>query len=252
MLAIYLLETQRLLQNPTPTRGLYSDELLTSAINKARRQLAGSSECVRRIGTIDTADLQREYLFSNINVGNSLTTGVQGVLNVRRISYVVGAGEKWLTPRPWEWFDQYCLNNPVPLGDPDNPGARWPRVWAQYGQGGSLDAALTNATGSFYIDPIPDGVYTLKLDCLCFPVALTSDSTPEALPALFTDAVPFLAAWYVLLGAQNQARMADAELYYKYAKEYEDRARNASNPAVLRPQYEMGADPAQRGKAGAG
>lgn len=254
MLANYILDTQRLLQNPVPTTGLYSDALIISAVNKARRQLAASSECIRKIGTISTVDLQREYEFSDVDIGDSDVTGIAGILNIRRINFVTGDGEKYITPRSWEWFDQYCLNDPVPLGDQNNPGSRWPRTWAQYSQGASLDAELSGSTGTFYLDPLPDGVYDLKCDCLCFPVQLTTtgdDEEPEALPALFTDAVPFFAAWYVLLGSQNQARMADAERYYKYFKEYENRARNGANPAVLRPQYEMADDPAQKGKAGA-
>lgn len=251
MLDSYILDTQRLLQNPVPTTGLYSDALITSAINKARRQLAAKSECIRKIGTISTANATREYEFSDIDLGVSATTGIAGVLNVRRISFVTGDGEKYITPRPWEWFDQFCLNTPVPLGDQNDPGSRWPRTWSQYGQGASLDASLSGSSGTFYIDPLPDSVYVLKCDCLCFPNALAEDDDVEALPALFTDAVPFGAAWYVLLGSQNQARMADAERYYKYFNEYQELARNGANPAVLRPQYEMAGDPAQKGKAGA-
>lgn len=248
MLTSYITDTQRLLQNPIPTTGLYSDLLIKSAVNKARRQLAGATECVRRIGTIDTVSGTREYSFADVDLNDE---AVGGIINVRRINFVNGDGESWITPRPWEWFDQYCINNPVPFGDLDNPGARFPQVWAQYAQGASASTGLSNASGSFYIDPIPDGVYTLKLDCACFPVELENDTTNEALPALFTDAIPFFAAWYILLGAQNQARMADAERYYKYYLDYQERARQAANPSVLRPQYEGSTDPAQRGKVGA-
>ena len=90
-----------------------------------------------------------------------------------------------------------------------------------------------------------------RLDCQCYPIPLVTDDTNEALPITFTDAVPFLAAWYALLGAQNQARRADADGYYQYAMSYIGVAREGSNAAVLRPFFEQGIDPAQKGKAGA-
>lgn len=253
MLDVYTTDTRRLLQNPSPaSAGLYSTADITAAINKARRHLAIKGECIRRIGTISTVSGTRSYSFGGVDIGVAAVTGVAGILNIRRINYVVGDGEKYITPRPWEWFDQFCLNNPVPLGDQNNPGSRTPRVWAQYGQGGSASSGLSNTSGSFYIDPLPDDVYDLRCDCQCYPVPLVDDTTVEAIPVVFTDAVPFIAAWYILLGSQNQARRADAEGYYKYGMDYVGVGRTGSNPAVLRPQYEQADDPAQSGKAGAG
>lgn len=253
MLDTYLTDTKRLLQNPAPaTGGLYTDPLITASINKARRHLAIKGECIRKIGTISTISGTRVYSFSGVNIGVAATTGIAGILNIRRINFATGDGEKFVTPRAWEWFDLYYLNNPVPLGDPDNPGNRWPRNWAQYGQGGSASADLSDTSGSFYVDPVPDDAYELRCDCLCYPVPLEDDTTVEALPVLFTDAVPFIAAWYVLLGAQNQARRADAEGYYKYGIEYVGIGRMGSNPSVIRPIYEQADDPAQAGKAGQG
>lgn len=252
MLDTYITDTQRLLQNPAPaTGGLYTTAQITAAINKARRHLAVKAEAIRRIGTISTASGTRVYSFDDIDIGVEATTGVAGILNVRRINYAVGDGEQRLDAVAWEWFDQYYLNNPVPLGDQNDPGSRYPRQWSQYGQGGSSSAELTDTSGTIYINPLPDDTYELRCDCLCYPSPLEDDATVEALPALFTDAVPFVAAWYVLLGAQNQARRADAEAYYKYGMDYWQTGREGANPVVNRPIFEQGIDPAQKGKAGA-
>ena len=251
MLDEYVARTQELLQNPVPaTNPLYSEAQIKRYVNRARMQLAGEGQCIRRIGTIDTVADQREYDFADINIGVSATTGIAGVFNVRRINFTSGDGELYVTPRAWEWFDQYCLNNPVPFGDQSNPAARYPQVWSQYSQGGGNPALVSSQSGSFYLNPIPDTVYTLKCDCQCYPVSLTDDNTPEAIPFIFTDCVPFFAAYYALLGSQMQARRADAEAYYGYYLTFLERARKITNPAVLTWQSEQAEDPAQAGKAG--
>jgi hypothetical protein len=246
----YVTRTQRLLQNPAPATGLYSTALVTDYVNIARKQLAGEAQCIRRIGTLATVIGQREYSFATISIGNPTVTGIAGAFNVRRLNYVVGDGEQYVTPRPWEWFDQYCLNNPVPIDPSGTPGAHPPTSWAQYGQGSAAPSGGSGQSGSFYLDPIPDDIYTLRGDCACYPVTLADDNTVEAIPYPFTDAVPFFAAYYCLLSSQTQARRADAEAYYSYYQTFLDRARNISNAAVLTWQYEGAQDPAQKGKTG--
>jgi len=246
----YVTRTQRLLQNPAPAQGLYPTTVIQDYVNIARKQLAGEAQCIRRIGTIPTVVGQREYSFASVDLGTSATTGIAGAWNVRRINYGLGDGQQYVTPRPWEWFDQYCLNNPVPVDYSSTPGSHPPTTWAQYAQGSAAAASGSGQSGSFYVDPIPDDVWTLYLDCACFPITLVNDTTVEAIPYPFTDAVPFFAAYYALLGSQTQARRADAEAYYGYYQTFVQRARNISNAAVLTWQYEMADDPAQNGKAG--
>lgn len=250
MLDEYVTRTQRLLQNPAPANGLYTTALIEDYVNIARKQCAGEGQCIRRIGTLSTVIGQREYSFAGINVGVQATTGIAGVYNVRRINYGIGDGQQYVTPRPWEWFDQYCLNNPVPIDASATPNSRPPTNWAQFGQGSAAPTGGSGQSGSFYLDPIPDDAYTLYLDCMCYPATLADNNTIEAIPYPFTDAVPFFAAYYALLGTQLQARRADAEAYYGYYQTFLERARNISNAAVLTWQYEGAQDPAQQGKAG--
>jgi hypothetical protein len=200
-----------------------------------RGQLASDGQCIHRTATLTTVIGQRNYDFSTIAFTD---TSVQGALQVRRIQYLVGQGQKQIYPRPWEWFELYALNNPVPV-----PGA--PVIWAQHRQGSAGVGTITNegagtiVSGSFYLDPIPDFTYTLSLECLCYPKALTLDSDAEAIPYIWTDAVPFGAAWYALLSAQTSARMQDAERYLSYYQMYVERGRRASNPDVLKYQFEQ-------------
>lgn len=243
MLNAYLTKTQRLLQNPPAPTSLYSAADVTAAVNTSRGQLAGEAECIRVLGTIPTVVGQRAYNFSDITVGLAAVNGVRGVIHVRRIMYNIGDGQRWLTPRPWEWFDLYNLNNPVPVNST-------PTTWAQYAQGSSGTSTGSGATGSFYLDPAPDDVLTLTCDCVCYPVDLADDTTVEAIPYLWTDAVPFFAAYYALLASQTSARQADAERMFGHYQTFVERARRASNPSVNRWQYQQASDPTQANKIG--
>lgn len=237
MLTAYETALQNLLQAPGAPTTLYPTSNLDSWINTARGQLAGEGECVRAIGTLSTVVGQVQYNFSSLNFGTSSATGIQGAINVRRITYNLGTGQQWIPPRAWEYFDLYHVNNPVPTQGP-------PEVWSQYAQGSATPASGSSATGSFWIDPPPDMIYTLNCDCVCYPITLANDTTVEAIPYLWTDAVPFFAAYYAFLTSQTGARYSDAERMYNYYKEFLNRARQAANPAVNRSQYEQAADPA--------
>lgn len=234
MLTTYLNRTRRLLQNPSAPVALYSDSDLTAFINQARGQLAGEGECIRYQATIPTVSGQRAYNFASLNTGLSPANGIAGPLHVRSILYTISGGQGWVEARAWQWFAFFYLNDPIP-----DTGA--PHDWAQYGQG---------AAGSFYINPVPDAVYALTCDTVCYPIDLASDSTVEAIPFLFTDAVPFLAAYYALLGGQANARVADAERMFGYYQTYLQRARQAANPSVQRGLYEQAEDPTKLGKLG--
>lgn len=242
MLTAYLNRTRQLLQNPSAPTSLYSDSDLTSWINVARGQVAGESEGIRIIGTISAVVGQQSYNFSSINLGVSATTGVQGVIHVRRISYTTGGGQKWITPRAWEWFDFYHLSNTVPVNAA-------PTSWSQYGQGSAGTGTGSGASGSFYITP-PDSTYTLNCDCVCYPIALVNDATVEAVPYLWTDAVSYFAAYLALLSAQTGQRQADAERMLARYTEFTERARKFSNPSVNRYIYQQAGDPTQANKIG--
>jgi len=237
LLNAYLTQTRSLLQLPgTQSNSLYSDSDLTRWINLARGQMSiePQNSCIRAIGTIPTVIAQQPYNFSGISTGVAAATGIQGVINVRSISYSVASGQLWIAPRTWPWFSLYALNNATPLS-----GA--PLSWAQFAQG---------AGGSFYLAPIPDAVYSLNCNSVCYPIDLVDDTTAEAIPYPWTDCVPFLAAYWALLSAQTNARMADALNYYKMYEEFSDRARKASNPDVNRWMYQGAGDPAQGPKMG--
>lgn len=235
-LATYRTRVKQLLQNPAAPTSLYATADLDLWINQARGQVAGQGECIRALGTLATVSTQRPYNFTSINIGVVGTTGRAGVINVRSIMLTSGSGQKWITPRPWEWFQLYSMNNTAPTN-----GA--PTSWAQYGQGAGFSAQQpTTATGSLYLDPPPDAIYTLNCDCVCYPQDLVDDTTVEAIPAFWTDAVAYFAAYLALLSAQTSVRMNDAQRMLQLFEEFMARARQFSNPSVLRNQYAQASD----------
>lgn len=69
-----------------------------------------------------------------------------------------------------------------------------PAVCAQYGQG---------VDGSFYMFPLPSQAYQMEWDCLCLPQDLATNQSDEAIPAPWTEAVPYFAAYLCYLELQN-------------------------------------------------
>lgn len=220
MLFAYRQQCQRLLHDAGDARFNPAD--LDSYINTARGQLAGETECIRVYASLALAANTQQYPFSSITFPAG-TTGVQGVLNVRMASYALGTGAVNVRPRPWEWFNLYYLCHPVPQ-------AKAPEVFAQFGQG---------ANGTLWFN-LPDLPYTVNLDTVCFPVTLTTDTTPEAIPYLWSDAVPYFAAYLAMLNAQK-VDAADAML--KLYSVFVDRARKAATPTVMPRIYQGTEDP---------
>lgn len=243
MLTNYETDTQNLLQKPGAVTPLYPVSSIDRWVNIARGQLAGEAECIWYSGTISTVVGQRNYNFSAINTGTSSANGIQGVMHVRSIRYNVGSGQQWIAPRPTEWFDLYALNNPVPVNGV-------PLSWAQYGQGSAGTSTGSSASGSFYLDPPPDLIYTLNCSCICYPIALVDDTTVEAIPYQWIDAVPFFAAYYALMSAQSSARQGEAARMFEMYQTFVQRARQASNPDTLRWQYRQAVDLTQPQKLG--
>lgn len=248
--SIYLPQTRSLLQLPgSQSTSLYSDADLTRWINIARGQVAGEGACIRIHGTLATVIGTDNYPFSGINVGVAATSGVQGVINIHSMHCSAGNGQLWMAPRPWPWFSLYNRNSAAP-----QQGT--PTEWSQFGQGAAPPASTPPAAGSvqggtFYVSPSPDDVYTLTCNTACYPIPLVDDTTVEALPYLWTDAVPFFAAYFGLMSAQTNARMADAASMYKgHYNEFMDRARKQSNPDVNNWIYSQAGDPAQAVKLG--
>jgi hypothetical protein len=237
-LSTYRQQTKQLLTYPDSPDELYTDADINLWINRARQQLAGESQSIRVLGTITTSGVRGPYPFSSVLV--TTTSGVASVLHIRSILFAIGSGFKWMRPRDWPWYQLFKMNNVVPRSGP-------PEVWSQFGQG---------SIGSFYIDPIPaleDGSpqnYDLTCDCVCLPLDLLDDTSPDAIPPLWQDAVCYFAAYLALLSAQSAQRQNDADRMMQRYEEFVGRARKFTTPEVNSYLYPQTSDPTLINKLG--
>ena len=226
MLNTYLARVQKLLHDVTQT--VYNPADLIEYINTARGQVAGEGNAIRVYGTLNTVIGQRVYAFSSITTNS----GVKGVFNIRGATFNIGGGSTWIRPRSFPYFQLYYLNNPL-------PPSGMPFEYAQYGQGVT--------SGSLYLEPLPDNVYVLNLDCVCQPIDLVNDTTTETLPYPWTDAVPYFACFLALTSSQRDDQ-ADRmlQLYETFAK----RARAMVNGEVIPQQFPQHQDVTRANKLG--
>lgn len=217
----YLQRVRLLLADANFTR--YNDFDIASFCNSARGQIAGEAECIRVYATLAVSSVAQQYAFTTISLGGA--AGVAGVLNVRMASFSLpgATGQIALTPREWEFFNSFVLSQPAPT-------AGQPSIWAQFGQG---------VNGTLFVNLL-DTAYTLALDTVCYPSDLTTNSDAEAIPYLWTDAIPYYAAYLAMLTAQN---MAGADAMYKLYQVFVARARGFATPSVLPHQYEQAPSP---------
>lgn len=208
MLALYEQLTAGLLQAPSSPIPLVPSATLDLYIAIARKQVAAEAECIRVPATLALSNAQQAYGFSAIAVPGAPGNGVGSVITVRSARI----GGRPIDVRPWEWFSQYYLGN-------GQRGA--PMRMAQQGQ---------SLFGTLWFDPTPNGAFSVALDVVCLPINLADDTTPEAIPPLWTDAVPFYAAW---LAMQSLQRQADAEMMLQRYESLVRRGRQFATPTEL-------------------
>jgi hypothetical protein len=236
VLTQYLTRTAQLLQNPAAPQTLYNDNDLTGYINEARGLLAASAECIRSAGQLSIVQGQIAYNFTGITPMPNVT-GVGATLQVRNLWQTLGnGGYHFISPRPYAWFALYETNNPA-IQSQQGP----PVSWSQYAQG---------VNGSLYISPAPDQAYLLIADGVYLPVDLATDATPEAIPKLWTDAVPFMAAWFALMASQTGARSGEADKMLQRYQEISEIARRGATPDILPDIWEQTTSPVRQNQLG--
>lgn len=170
---------------------------------------AGASATATVDNSATTVAGQEVFKFSTLNTLAALTAGVQAVLGAMSIAAQWGAGNSYkptLDRMVWSQFQAYCRIW-------SNSAQSFPSVWATYGVGGA---------GSFYLFPIPSQALSLDIDAYCRPINLVDDTTVEALPYPWTDAVQYYAAY---LAFNNSQRQADSDRMFKQYETFMQRSR---------------------------
>lgn len=129
---------------------------------------------------------QEVYPFSAVNL--AAFPGVQSVYWVRRASIIFS---NWRYSVRMYSFTAY---NALIRTFPSNQYQYVPFFGTQYGKGTSAE---------FFLYPPPSQPYQMEWDCYCLPSDLVDDTSPEAIPAPFTEGVPWLIAHYGMIELQN-------------------------------------------------
>lgn len=149
--------------------------------------------------------------FSTLNTLAALTSGVSMVLGIFSIAVLWGATRIVLQPMIWSEFQAYMRYWSI---SPQN----YPCYWSQYAQG---------VAGTIYLYPVPSQQLSMDVDTYCLPVDLADDTTAEAIPSPWTDAVPYYAAY---LAYDNSQRREDSARMFKDYERFMKRARAMSEP----------------------
>jgi hypothetical protein len=129
---------------------------------------------------------QEQYLYSAIDV--TMWPGVKAVYYVNSIGIIYAN---------WRYSPEYCSFSKYQAMVRTYTATSYqyvPGFFTQRGRG---------EDGDLFFYPLPSQTYPVEYDCLCTPIDLTDDSTPEAIPQPWRDAVKFYASAMCYLDLQN-------------------------------------------------
>jgi len=145
---------------------------------------------------------QEKYLFSDIDLSGN--PGCQSVYAVRGMAIIYSGYRYSVEAIAWS---RYQIYRAYPY-----QYQYVPALLSQYGQG---------VNGSYFVYPIPSQSLQAELDCQCLPSDLIDDQSFEAIPAPWTDAVPYFAAALAFQELQNyNAARYMQDQYEKFALTY--------------------------------
>lgn len=227
VLSDYQKLTRRLLDDQTFAVANQYD--LRDYINIGRGQIAIQADAIPGYGTLEIAPPVTQYPFSAINFG---IPGVAGAIAVETINWdTPSGGQQPLNAVEWARYNRYTLGHDVP-----KPGV--PKIWTQFGQG---------AAGTLWFNPV-DQPYQLSIKARCYPINLVDDTTPEALPYMWTDPVPWFAAFYWLAGTGQNPQLAAAMM--QVFQQFMGMARQGATPDTQPAQFTQAPDPLMAGRLG--
>jgi len=139
---------------------------------------------------------QEIYPFSTVNAMVATSgSGINSIYAVNSVSFLWGTFRYTLMRKSFSYYQAKVRTYTT--------GYQYiPAVMCQFGQGEG---------GSLYFYPIPNAPYQMEWDCYCIPNDLNNDSDVEAIPAPYTEAVKYYAAYLAYAQAQ---RFSDAERMY--------------------------------------
>ena len=166
VLSDYITECRRLLHDANGN--FYTDSELTDYINQGRTRMVRDTGCLRTYQTSSVVANQEVLLT------NSLPSG-SNTLDIINFNLIWGNTRIALQYMAFTDFN-------ARLRYYQNYTGR-PIAYSMYGQ------------TSIYLGPIPDQTYSVELDTVVMPTALTSSSPTETIPDPYTTPVAFYACY---------------------------------------------------------
>ena len=164
VLSDYITECRRLLHDANGN--FYSDSELTDYINQGRVRLVRDTGCLRTYQTSSVVQNQEVLLTSSLPSGTS-------TLDIINFNLIWGNTRIALQYLPFTDFN-------ARLRYYQNYQGR-PIAYSMYGQ------------TSIYLGPVPDQTYSVELDTVIMPTALTTVAPTETIPDPYTTPVAFYA-----------------------------------------------------------
>ena len=166
VLSDYITECRRMLHDANGN--FYTDSELTDYINQGRTRMVRDTGCLRTYQTSSVVVNQEVLLTSTLP--NGLYT-----LDIINFNLIWGNTRIALQYLPWTDFNARLRYYQNYIGRPI--------AYSLYGQ------------TSIYLGPIPDQTYTVELDTVIMPTALTTSAPTETIPDPYTTPVAFYACY---------------------------------------------------------
>ena len=166
VLSDYITECRRLLHDANAN--FYTDSELTDYINAGRTRMVRDTGCLRTYQTSTVAANQEIILTSSLPNG----TNTLDIINLNLIWGNTRIALQYMAFTDFNSRLRYYQNY---IGRPI--------AYSMYGQ------------TSIYLGPVPDQTYTIELDTIVLPTALSNASPTETLPAPYTSPVAFYACY---------------------------------------------------------
>jgi hypothetical protein len=184
----------------------YPQAELIDCINQARQNIISDSFCTRALCTIQTVQNKVQYPFSTVlaAIQNQVYPTAAAVIGILNIAVYWSATLK-PTCDYMEWGDLNAYYGSF-LGF-----TFIPTIWGMYD------------LQTFYLYPIPNGVYTVEVDCVYLPNLLANANDVDVLPPTVADnqLVPYLAA---AIAKNHQQAFGQAQAFEQnYMREFERR-----------------------------
>ena len=198
----YITEVRRLLHDATGV--FWTDAELTDYINDARNRIVRDTGCLRYLAPSSVTTNVETLNLSSL----SLPSYADSILDVLNINLFWGNTRIPLRYLSWTEFNAQL------------------RFWQNY-TGRPIAFSLYGMT-TIYFGPSPDQVYTIELDTVVLPLALTLQSGNDQIPAPYTSPIKFYAAY---LAKYKEQSYGEAEIF---KIEYDKQARSAIASSMTR------------------